>query len=89
MLRRLRLREHAVFGKGCGVYADRPASCRAFYCSWMQDESFGPDWKAEKSKFVVYMQANAPNLQIAVDPRSDPTLAPKVTLGCLALGHSP
>jgi hypothetical protein len=34
----------------------------------MQDESFGPDWKPEKSKFVVYMQANAPNLQIAVDP---------------------
>jgi hypothetical protein len=60
--------KHAVSGKGCGVYADRPASCRAFYCSWMQDESFGPDWKPEKSKFVVYMQANAPNLQIAVDP---------------------
>jgi hypothetical protein len=60
--------KHAVSGKGCGIYADRPASCRAFYCSWMQDESFGPDWKPEKSKFVVYMQANTPNLQIAVDP---------------------
>jgi hypothetical protein len=60
--------KHAVSGKGCGIYPDRPASCRAFYCSWMQDESFGPDWKPEKSKFVVYMQANAPNLQIAVDP---------------------
>jgi hypothetical protein len=60
--------KHAVSGKGCGIYADRPASCRAFYCSWMQDESFGPDWKPEKSKFVVYMQASTPNLQIAVDP---------------------
>jgi hypothetical protein len=34
----------------------------------MQDESFGPDWKPEKSKFVVYLQANARNVQIAVDP---------------------
>jgi hypothetical protein len=33
---------HAVSGKGCGVYADRPTSCRGFW--WMQDESFGPDW---------------------------------------------
>ncbi len=59
---------HAVAGKGCGIYAERPGSCRTFYCSWMQDDSFGPEWKPEKAKFVVYMQSNAINLQIAVDP---------------------
>jgi len=59
---------HAVSGKGCGIYAERPGSCRAFYCSWMQDESFGADWKPEKAKFVVYLQGNGANLQIAVDP---------------------
>jgi hypothetical protein len=59
---------HAVSGKGCNIYAERPGSCRAFYCSWMQDESFGADWKPEKAKFVVYLQQNGANLQVAVDP---------------------
>ena len=59
---------HAVSGKGCNIYADRPGSCRAFYCLWMQDASFGPEWKPEKAKFVVYVQRNGVNLQVAVDP---------------------
>jgi hypothetical protein len=60
--------KHAVSGKGCGIYAERPGSCRAFYCLWMQDPSFGPEWKPEKAKFVVYVQRNGVNLQVAVDP---------------------
>lgn len=59
---------HAVSGKGCAIYADRPAGCRAFYCSWIQDASFGPEWKPEKAKFVVYLQRNGANVQVAVDP---------------------
>jgi hypothetical protein len=59
---------HAVAGRGCAIYADRPPSCRAFYCSWMLDASFGPEWKPEKAKFVVYVQQNNMNLQVAVDP---------------------
>jgi hypothetical protein len=59
---------HALTGKGCGIYPDRPASCQAFYCLWMQDESFGPEWKPDKAKFVVYVQRNGVNLQVAVDP---------------------
>jgi hypothetical protein len=60
--------KHAVPGKGCAIYAERPGSCRAFYCLWMQDASFGPEWKPEKAKFVVYVQHNGANLQVAVDP---------------------
>ena len=45
--------KHAVAGKGCGIYESRPGSCQAFYCLWMQDASFGPEWKPEKSKFVT------------------------------------
>ena len=33
---------HAVAGKGCNIYEDRPATCRAFFCTWMLDESLGP-----------------------------------------------
>jgi hypothetical protein len=59
---------HAAAGKGCAIYAERPGSCRAFYCLWMQDESFGPEWKPEKAKFVAYVQQNGVNIQIGVDP---------------------
>lgn len=61
--------KHAVSGKGCHIYAGRPRSCRQFYCLWMQDEGFGAEWKPEKAKFVVYVQQNGANLQVAVDPR--------------------
>ena len=59
---------HAVTGKGCDIYASRPGSCQAFYCLWMLDASFGPEWKPERAKFAVYVQQNNINLQIAVDP---------------------
>jgi hypothetical protein len=60
--------QHAAGGKGCAIYPDRPGSCRAFYCLWMQDAAFGPEWKPEKAKFVVYVQQNGANIQVAVDP---------------------
>ena len=60
--------KHAATGKGCSIYADRPGSCRAFYCLWMQDARLGAEWKPEKAKFVVYLQQNGVNLQVGVDP---------------------
>ncbi len=83
---------HAVPGKGCNIYADRPAACRAFYCMWMQDASFGPEWKPEKAKFVVYLQQNGIHLQIGVDPNfpnawtKPPLLCPHQTMGCRRRG---
>jgi hypothetical protein len=61
--------QHAASGKGCNIYADRPSPCRAFYCSWMQDAGLGPEWKPDRAKFVVYVQRNGVNLQVAVDPK--------------------
>jgi hypothetical protein len=34
----------------------------------MLDASFGPAWKPERAKFVVYLQENNIHTQIAVDP---------------------
>jgi Fe-S-cluster containining protein len=59
---------HAVPGRGCGIYENRPTSCRAFFCSWMLDPAFGPEWKPDRAKFVVYLQRNGVHLQVAVDP---------------------
>jgi hypothetical protein len=60
--------QHAAPGRGCMSYADRPHSCRAFYCLWRQDPGFGPEWKPDRAKFVTYLQHNAPNIWVAVDP---------------------
>jgi hypothetical protein len=44
---------HAVTGKGCSIYAERPAFCQAFYCGWMRSPSLGPEWKPDRAKFVI------------------------------------
>ena len=48
---------HAAAGKGCTIYGSHPPACRAFYCHWMLDASFGPQWKPDRAKFVVYRPA--------------------------------
>jgi hypothetical protein len=58
---------HVVRGRGCGIYDDRPASCRSFFCLWMLDPALGPEWKPERAKFVLHMQGNGVHLQVAVD----------------------
>ena len=30
---------HTMLGKGCAIYADRPAACRAFACTWLSSQS--------------------------------------------------
>jgi hypothetical protein len=57
---------HASPGRGCKSYAGRPVVCRSFYCRWMLDASFGPEWKPDKSKFIVYLSRGG-GLSIAVD----------------------
>ena len=59
---------HAVSGRGCGIYGSHPVSCQTFYCSWMQDARLGPEWKPDRAKFVLHLQPNGVNLQVAVDP---------------------
>jgi hypothetical protein len=58
---------HCRPGKGCGIYTDRPDACRAFICMWLGDPTLGPDWKPEKSKFLVTKAANG-SLEICCDP---------------------
>jgi hypothetical protein len=60
---------HADPGRGCTIYGDRPGSCRAFHCSWIQDPHLGPEWKPDRAKFVLHVQPNGINLQVAVDPK--------------------
>ena len=55
-------------GTGCAIYAGRPESCRAYYCEWMVNSAFGPEWKPDSAKFAVSPPTSGSNLLIAVDP---------------------
>jgi hypothetical protein len=59
---------HAIKGRGCGIHGNHPVSCREFHCLWMVDASLGPEWKPDRAKFVIHLQPNGVNLQVAVDP---------------------
>jgi hypothetical protein len=60
---------HAVIGKGCGIYADRPPVCRSFHCQWIRDAQLGPEWKPEKAKFILYPDREEKEaFNVAVDP---------------------
>ena len=45
--------KHCSPGKGCGIYATRPAECRSFFCGWLLDPRLGPEWKPSRSKIVL------------------------------------
>ncbi len=60
--------QHCKPGKGCGIWADRPKFCRDFHCLWINDRSFGPEWKPETAKFVMNVQDGGDQLVVMVDP---------------------
>lgn len=61
---------HCTPGKGCGIHATRPTHCRSFFCLWMTDGHFPPEWKPERCKFVMSVDPVTRFLNIQVDPGS-------------------
>jgi hypothetical protein len=59
--------KQAIRSKGCAIYESRPDSCRQFTCEWLLEKSLGPDWKPDRSKFVVFVTADN-HLTVSVDP---------------------
>jgi hypothetical protein len=59
---------HCVRGKGCGIYAQRPVSCRTFFCLWMTGPALGPEWKPERAKFALVLTEEGRYLTAFVDP---------------------
>jgi hypothetical protein len=59
---------HAVIGKGCGIYEDRPPVCQSFHCQWILDARLGPEWKPERAKFILYRDRERDEVfNVAVD----------------------
>lgn len=49
---------HAKPGRGCGIYAERPGSCREFHCGWLVSEGLSETWFPATSKIVLMYTAN-------------------------------
>ena len=62
--------DHAVPGRGCAIYDQRPDSCRVFSCLWLLDEALGEEWKPEKSKLVIVPDNDGKATKVFVDGSS-------------------
>ncbi len=60
--------QHCLPGRGCGIHETRPDHCRAFHCFWMTTDFLGPEWKPERSKFVLTVDPVTRFLLAQVDP---------------------
>jgi hypothetical protein len=48
---------HCKPGKGCTTYDTRPAECRGFFCTWMLDGGFAPEWRPDRARFMLTIVA--------------------------------
>ena len=66
--------EHCNIGVGCKVYEQRPDSCRAFACIWLQsqdrqgNERMPLELRPDKSKVVMAMSMDNENVAVYCDP---------------------
>lgn len=59
--------EHAMPGRGCAIYDNRPHSCRVFSCMWLLDTALDEVWKPEKSKLVIVPDNDSKVTRVYVD----------------------
>ena len=55
-------------GKGCGIHSTRPDECRDFFCVWMADGGFGPEWRPDRAKFMMAIEQTGSQIIIHCDP---------------------
>lgn len=61
--------QHCDAGKGCRIYEDRPESCRAFSCLYLQESSLGEEWRPKDSKLVLQRAEGEGRMMVHVDPQ--------------------
>ena len=57
---------HCRPGRGCLIYPDRPAECRAFSCLWLVNDLLDLRWKPNKSKLVLTTSEDG--IEVRCDP---------------------
>lgn len=57
-----------VQGKGCGVYEERPQSCRNFQCFWLMDDAFPDDFRPDRIGALAASNDSPDSAVLHVDP---------------------
>jgi hypothetical protein len=57
---------HCRPGRGCLIYADRPAECQTFRCVWLVNDRLRQHWKPSRSKLVLTTSDDG--IEIRCDP---------------------
>jgi hypothetical protein len=55
-------------GRGCAIYAGRPAECERFSCLWLVNDLLDECWKPNCSKLVLTTSEDG--VEVRCDPRS-------------------
>lgn len=59
---------HCVRGQGCGIYEERPKSCRNFQCFWLMDETFPDDLRPDRCHAFAAFNDTPDSVVLHVDP---------------------
>ena len=63
---------HCSAGKGCGIYAARPAGCRSFECVWLMDPEMPHRFRPDQTRVVLDQTSDGARLIARCDP-ANPT----------------
>lgn len=61
---------HAMPGKGCLIYNERPEVCQRFKCEWLRSDLVDDAWYPPKAKMILYVNLTDEGLSminVAVD----------------------
>jgi hypothetical protein len=59
---------HCVKGAGCGIYEDRPHSCRVFRCAWLTTPSWPERLRPDRMGVVPWIAGDGRSLTLYGDP---------------------
>jgi hypothetical protein len=60
--------QHCEIGSGCGIYAERPPECAAFYCDYRLNAWLGEEWRPATCGMIMTYEPAARRVEIQVDP---------------------
>jgi hypothetical protein len=59
---------HCDTGKGCKIYAERPAECRQFHCGFLRSPDLKEEWRPSRCRIVLRSEFDTNRLIAQVDP---------------------
>ncbi len=62
--------QHSDPGRGCKIWDARPQGCIDYFCWYMTEAQLGPEWRPDKSKFIINFRAEENRFIVNVDNAS-------------------